>query len=81
MKLKANFIRVVDGDTAYVAIKLRFSNVLAPELQTVAGKAAAKKLRAWARLYDDIEISIAGGIDIYGRLLGVVENNEGVKYE
>lgn len=80
-KLKGNFIRVVDGDTAWVAIKVRLSNVMAAELPTAAGKKHKTALKKWAKLNDDHEILMTGGIDDFGRLLGICYSvNDGQPY-
>jgi endonuclease YncB( thermonuclease family) len=80
MKLKANFIRVIDGDTAYIAVKVRLSNVYAPELNTTIGKVEKARFKAWAKQFDNILVTPLA-TDEYGRMVGLVENNEGVRYE
>lgn len=78
MRLKANHIRTIDGDTAYIAIKLRLSNVDAAELSEYGGKSQRLKLRKWLREHDNFDVQITGGVDQYGRLLGIAYPVDGV---
>ncbi len=74
-RIKGNIIRVLDGDTVLVAVKIRLSNVNAPELDTEVGQQEKKRFKRWARLNDDIVIE-RNGEDIYGRMLGRVAQDE-----
>jgi endonuclease YncB( thermonuclease family) len=72
MDLLGNVIRVVDGDTAWVAIKVRLSNGNAPELPTADGVLAKRRFRAWLKTHgDDVRLHYSG-IDPYGRLLSTL---------
>ena len=75
-RLKGNIIRVLDGDTVLVAIKIRLSNVNAPELGTPVGEQEKKRFKRWAKGYDKIVIE-RNGEDVYSRMLGrIAEDRE-----
>ena len=72
--------RMIDGDTADIAsacrrFRVRFSGVDAPEL----GSAAGDRARDWARsTFENQAVTwSAVGVDVYGRLLGVLQLPDG----
>ena len=80
-RLKGNIIRVLDGDTVLVAVKIRLSNVNAPELGTPVGEEEKKRLRRWCRQNDKVVIE-RNEEDLYSRMLGriAVDEEEGEIY-
>ena len=74
-RIKGNIIRVLDGDTLVVAVKIRLSNVNAPELGTPVGEEEKKRLRRWGKKNDLIVIE-RNGEDLYSRILGRIARDE-----
>lgn len=79
--LKGNIIRVLDGDTVVVAVKVRLSNLYAPELGTPEGEKEKTRFRKWCKKHDKIRIE-QHGTDVYNRLLGrvMVDEEDGEIY-
>ena len=67
--LKGDIIRVLDGDTVVVAVKVRLSNLYAPELGTAEGEKEKVRFRRWCKKHNKVLIEQHGS-DIYNRLLG-----------
>ena len=68
MNIRGHVIRVVDGDTLWVRVRVRLASTSTPELGSREGGIAHEALRRRWPTGEAVQL-IASGVDGYGRII------------
>jgi endonuclease YncB( thermonuclease family) len=70
MNIRGRVLRVVDGDTVWLRVRVRLASRSAPGIATHEGSIAAEALRRELPPGSEVQVIGMKGIDRYGRIVG-----------